>query len=174
MTARARHAATSFSEASANKSAGSPSAGNRVELVDLAQQRLQARPARGRPSARPADDSQPRSVDVVLAAPVRQPRRASVRSQNCCSNAARADADDPLHPTRRLDPLSSAAHQQRLAQLLVTQLDRAHLLGQPVGQLVLIAASELAKPEHIPDLRAVILDRPAADQRYSASSPGPP
>jgi len=36
-------------------------------------------------------------------------------------------------------------------------------MGQPVSQLVLIGASELPKPEHIPDLGAVIFDRPAAE-----------
>jgi len=38
------------------------------------------------------------------------------------------------------------------------QLHRTHLVSQPVGKLVLISVSELAKPEGVPDLGAVHLD----------------
>jgi hypothetical protein len=45
--------------------------------------------------------------------------------------------------------------------LLIAQLDRTDLLGQPGRQLRLVAAAELAKPERRPDLDAVPLDRPS-------------
>ena len=70
-------------------------------------------------------------------------------------------ADDPIDPARRLDPLRTATHQQRLTQLLVPQLNRTHLLGQPTGEPLLISAGRLAEPERHPDLLPVVLDRPA-------------
>lgn len=56
------------------------------------------------------------------------PSRDTTRSQNCFSNDARAEPMIPVHPARRLNPLAPAPHQQRLAQLLVAQLHRAHSL----------------------------------------------
>lgn len=50
---------------------------------------------------------------------------------------------------------------QRLAQLLVTQLDRAHLRRQPLRELVLVATRRFTESEPRPHLRPVVLDRAA-------------
>ena len=55
--------------------------------------------------------------------------------------------------------LGTAAHQYRLAQGVLAEFDRADLLGQPPGDLVLVAARELAELERGADLRPVVLDR---------------
>jgi hypothetical protein len=64
---------------------------------------------------------------------------------------------DPLDPARprRLDPLLAA-----LGQSQPVRFGSAHLRGQPVRQLVLIADHRLAEAQHGPELRPVILSHP--------------
>jgi hypothetical protein len=68
-------------------------------------------------------------------------------------------ADDSLDATGRLQPLGAAPYQQRLPQILVTQLDRADLGRKPADELVLVDASEHAKTERGADLHPMPLDR---------------
>src|SRR6266542_2209052 len=88
--------------------------------------------------------------------------RPTVLAQYCCSDAARV-AQHPLDAagSRWLQPASAAPGQQRFPQPLLAQLDRADLLGQPAGKLVLVADRLLPEAERSVDLRAVALDRPA-------------
>ena len=82
-----------------------------------------------------------------------------IHSQNALLERCPRRTDDPLRPSRRLYPLRAAPHQQRVTQLLIAKLDRAHLLGEPGRQFVLITPSELTEPEGRPDLDSVPLDR---------------
>ncbi len=62
---------------------------------------------------------------------------------------------------RRLDPLLSAALQQRRPDLLRAALRLSDLRGQPVGELVGVLDTALAKAQRPADLRPVPFDRPA-------------
>jgi hypothetical protein len=139
-----------------------PKPTHRSEFVDLPQQRLQ--PDLSGVGLQLGQQPTPAWRGLVteqrfqpLGARGVQPRGCQVAEPFLERGACRAD--DPLDPARWLDLFGAATHQQRLAQLLVAQLDRTDLLGQPAGELVLIAASELAKPERGPHLFAVVLDR---------------
>lgn len=162
--ARARQASTSFSEGVGEQTRRQSERAHGGQLVDLAQQRLQPdlagvgfqlgqQPAPTRTGL--VDEQRLQAVGALLVQP-----RAGQLAESFIERRPRR-ADDAVESARWFDSLGAAAHQQRLAQLLVPQLDRADLLGQPSGELVLIAASEVAEPERGPHLLAVVLDRPA-------------
>ncbi len=67
--------------------------------------------------------------------------------------------EDAVQPPGWLDPLGATPHQHRLSQPVLTQLDRADLVGQPPSQLVLVTAGELTEAERSPDLSTVIFNR---------------
>ncbi len=54
--------------------------------------------------------------------------------------------------------LGPALGHQRLPQSVHGQLDRADLLGQPAGELVLVADGGFPEPQRLADLGAVVLD----------------
>ena len=129
------------------------------ELVDLAQQRLQADAPGIRLQLR--QQSLPGQRDGGLLDERFQPRRAlraepldRLRAEALLKPRSRRP-DDPFDPARRLDPRRPAAHQHRVDELVGRQLDRAHLLRQPSGQRLLVGARRLPKPEHTADLRPV-------------------
>ncbi|MGY2093396.1 hypothetical protein [Nocardia gipuzkoensis] len=85
--------------------------------------------------------------------------RETVRSQNYFSKLARAD---PISRSIRPGVVGSIrSARQRLPQLLVAQLHRAHFGRQSTGELVLDTDAELTEAVHRTDLPAVILRRPA-------------
>jgi len=129
---------------------------DRLELVDLPQESVQAHLPRVRLQLRQqAAAPWPVSANERL-----QPPRAVIR-QAGHGQVAELPLEphtrgprDPVGAAGRLQPLSPAA-QQRLEQLLLAQLDRAHLDGQPVSQFVLVAPAELTEPERVADLNPV-------------------
>lgn len=139
-----------------------------LQLVDFAQKRFQPQAARvglqfsqeagpaaaqlrltlGDQRLQMLDGSRRETTDRALAEPRLE--------------ASDARTNDPAQlPSRgRLDSLLPAAGQQRFPQPLPAQLDRAHLLGQPRRQAVLVGFAALPEPQRGPDLGPVILDRP--------------
>src|SRR6266545_2644527 len=99
--------------------------------------------------------------------------RPTVLAQYCCSDAARV-AQHPLDAagSRWLQPASAAPGQQRFPQPLLAQLDRADLLGQPAGKLVLVADRLLPEAERSVDLCPVPLDRAAGPTGLNDFEPG--
>ncbi len=71
--------------------------------------------------------------------------------------------DNSTHPGGRglLNPLLPAPGQQPLADPLGAAFALADLLRQPAGQLVRVGDRALPKPQELPDLGAVILQRAA-------------
>ncbi len=138
------------------------------ELVDLPQQGLQTDLARIGLQLRqqaPAADARPGTGRGRRQLVQRRLRVAGQVSRDATAEllleSRSRRADDAVQAARPLDPVGSAPHQHRFAKLLLAQLDRAHLLGQPSGQPVLVGAGGLAESERFPDLRPVILDRAA-------------
>jgi hypothetical protein len=144
--------------------AGQAERANPLELVDLAQQRLQPHPARvglqlGKRAA---------AAHIVTGQRL-QPRgrllrqaRHRLRTQPLLRSRPRRShhALQASHP-RRLEALGAESPQQRLTQPLIAQLDRTDLLGQPRAQALLVGDRRLAEPQRLPDLGPVVLDRPS-------------
>jgi hypothetical protein len=108
-------------------------------------------------SARPDTDPLPSSTRRYSAAAQTWFRRESVVSQNRCSNTPRAEP--MIRSIRPGGSIRSARQRTSTASRSCGSRSSIGQIGQPCGELVLIAAGELAEPECRPDLLPVVLDR---------------
>jgi hypothetical protein len=164
--ARARHASSSFSKQSANRSAGNPIARTRSSFSISA--RIVLNPAfPGSPfnsTNNPAAATSPvatggtsRSNASIAAAG--QPLDRSGRELTFEQRAT--GAQDPVDPggARRFDSLLAKPGQQIVPQPSLIELHRAQLAGQPVRHPPLIDKSRLPEPELATDPSTVSLHR---------------
>ena len=136
-----------------------------LELVDLAEQGFQARPARvglefgeqpplGRPHRCGVALSH-QSFEAVDGGGV-QPGHG--RSAEPVGRGSPCLGDQPIQTTWGFESLAAAAEKQPFAQPLVGRLKRGEFGGQPVGEGFLVGARHGAETQRVADLRPVVLD----------------